>query len=682
MAEDTKKLQNSDNSFIGSQTQASVLDAASKIDIDTKKILIDNIIESGLNGKLDTGSLERFTTISNSRDQIYQLIDTMAQDSTVSAILRTYTEDVCETSDNGHIVWGESKDADIAKFINYLLNVMNVDKNIYGWVYSLIKYGDVYLRLYRESDYDDDLFNAKNIAKAYSARNVLNENFNKLFNNINVNKIDDILEDNNQDQLNESVKLNIHNTTDHYSFYVEMVPDPGTMFELTRFGKTYGYIETPNLIVNEDLSSNPLLGNEVTGSAFNYRLKSNDVTIYQADDFVHAYLDDNYSRFPEQVELFKDDKAMEEGKNSHIYNVRRGKSLLFDSYKIWREKSLLESSAILNRITRSSVLRKIAVEVGDMPKEQVQATLRRVKEMMEQKTALNKNQSMAEYTNPGPMENSIYFATHNGQGAITVESVGGDVEVKNLADLDWWNNKFYSSYGIPKQYFGWTDDGAGFNGGSSLTILSSVYAKGVKRVQNAIIQAITDAINLILLDKGLNSYINNFTLKMRAPITQEEIDYRTDLTNRLSAISNMQSIFSDVEDRGRKLAIVKSLFETLNYNTDIMSIIQDEIDAYEEQAKKEAEEAAKTDVTGDTGTDTESTETGTSDNDLDLDLAPMPESLSQDTDIILDKTILIEDFEDADDIDELLEEAAEVLIEEDDLPSPDALGELDFTENK
>jgi hypothetical protein len=72
-----------------------------------------------------------------------------------------------------------------------------------------------------------------------------------------------------------------------------------------------------------------------------------------------------------------------------------------------------------------------------MPKEQVQATLRRVKEMMEQKTALNKNQSMAEYTNPGPMENSIYFATHNGQGAITVESVGGDVEVKNLADLDW-----------------------------------------------------------------------------------------------------------------------------------------------------------------------------------------------------------------------------------------------------
>ena len=671
MAEKNKKLINSDNSLIGSQSQATILDNTSKIDIDTNKILIDNIIEAGLNNKLDSGALERFTTISNSRDQIYQLIDTMAQDSTVSAILRTYTEDVCETADNGHIVWCESKDADIAKFVNYILNVMNVDKNIFGWVYNLLKYGDVYLRLYRESDYNDDLFNAKNIAKAYSARNVLNEDLNKIFNEAITKK------------LEESIQLNIHNTADHYSFYVEMVPDPSTMFELTRFGKTYGYIETPNQTINEDMSSNPLLsGDTQTGNTFNYKLKSNDVNVYQADDFVHAYLEDSYSRFPEQVELFTDEKAIEEGKNSHIYNVRRGKSLLFDSYKIWREKSLLEASAILNRITRSSILRKVSVEVGDMPKEQVQATLRRVKEMMEQKTALNTGKSMAEYTNPGPMENSIYFATHNGQGAITVESVGGDVEVKNLGDLDWWNNKFYSSYGIPKQYFGWTDDGAGFNGGSSLTILSSVYAKGVKRVQNAIIQAITDAVNLILLDKGLNSYVNNFTLKMRTPVTQEELSYRENLTNRISAISNMQSIFSDVEDRGRKLAILKSLFETLSYNTDIMDIIQDEIDAYEAQLAEEEEEAAanNTDTDADTsgGQDLEPVEEPADSGSDDLDLTPMPEDLNND--ILLDKTILVEDLEDLEDED-ILAEASNVLVEENDLPSPEDLGDIDFTEN-
>lgn len=72
-----------------------------------------------------------------------------------------------------------------------------------------------------------------------------------------------------------------------------------------------------------------------------------------------------------------------------------------------------------------------------MPKSQVQSTLRRVKELFEQKSAINTGSSYAEYNNPGPMENNVITATHEGKGAITVNAIGGDVEVKNLADLDW-----------------------------------------------------------------------------------------------------------------------------------------------------------------------------------------------------------------------------------------------------
>ena len=34
-----------------------------------------------------------------------------------------------------------------------------------------------------------------------------------------------------------------------------MVPDPSTMFELTRHGQTFGYIETPNMPNNIDMTS-------------------------------------------------------------------------------------------------------------------------------------------------------------------------------------------------------------------------------------------------------------------------------------------------------------------------------------------------------------------------------------------------------------------------------------------
>ena len=639
----TKKSSKSKSSLIGNQAKPVVLDSTTKLDIDTNKVLIDNIIEAGLQSKLDIGAIDRFTSISNARDQVYQLIDTMCNDSAVSAIVRTYTDDVCEMSDNGHIVWCESNDPDISKFVNYLLNVMNVDKNIGKWVYCLIKYGDVYLRLYRESDYEDALF--KNT---------------------------------NRQKLNEAINLSIHGTNDDYSYYVEMVPDPSTMFELTRHGQTFGYIETPNMPNNFDTTSyvggttGMMSGN--SNGAYTFAYKSNDVNIYQADDFVHAALEDNISRFPETVDLFYentdiDDKTARRkngassstSTSSQSYTVRRGKSLLYDAYKIWREKALLEAAVLLSRITRSGIVRKVAVEVGDMPKEQVQQTLRRVKELFEQRTAYNTDKSMSEYTNPSPVENFIYYATHNGQGNISVESVGGDFDPKQLTDLDWWNNKFYSSFGIPKQYFGWTEDGAGFNGGASLTIISSVYSKGVKRIQNTILQAITDIVNLVLLNKGLKSYLNNFVLRMRAPLTQEELNYRDNFSNRVTAISNVNGLFSDVEDKARRLTILKSLVSSLHLGDDILGEIQKEIEAAQKAAKEAAKQAAK-----EAGENTE--ETGGEES---LDLEPMPDNELPTEESVINNggsTVLTEDQD---------------LFEDDDLPTPEeADGDIDFTENK
>ena len=297
--------------------------------------------------------------------------------------------------------------------------------------------------------------------------------------------------------------------------------------------------------------------------------------------------------------------------------------------------------------------------------------------MMEQKSAINVGNSMSEYNNPGPVENNIYFATHGGQGNITVEAVGGDVEVKNLADLDWWNNKFYSSYGIPKQYFGWTDDGAGFNGGTSLTILSSVYAKGVKRVQNAMIQALTDAINLFLLNKGLKSYLNNFTLKMKAPITQEEIDYRADLSNKVNAISSIQGLFTDIEDKPRRLRILKALLTALNYGDALNAEIDAEIAALEEAAEEAAAAEENGDAEGGEITDTSADaggedSGGTADEGGDIDLGSLAslESFNSGT-----GDLLLEDQE--------ADKPAELeILTEDDLPNPSELdSEKDFSEN-
>ena len=104
---------------------------------------------------------------------------------------------------------------------------------------------------------------------------------------------------------------------------------------------------------------------------------------------------------------------------------------------------------MLNRLTKSAIVRLLQVEVGDMPKEKVQLQLQKVKQLIEQKTAIKESKAMSEYTDPGPIENNIYVPTHNGIGALTTSQIGGDVDVKSLADLDYFKNKYF---GAPNRY--------------------------------------------------------------------------------------------------------------------------------------------------------------------------------------------------------------------------------------
>jgi hypothetical protein len=141
------------------------------------------------------------------------MLDTLCQDSTISAVLETYAEDATEYNDEGKIVWCESSDANVAKYITFLLDTMNVDKHIYKWVHSLCKYGDLYLRLFRQSDYEDDgLFS-------------------------------DSQDNNNRKQLNEDVKIKTYSVNDNYINYVEAWSNPAEVFELVKHGKTYAYIQ-------------------------------------------------------------------------------------------------------------------------------------------------------------------------------------------------------------------------------------------------------------------------------------------------------------------------------------------------------------------------------------------------------------------------------------------------------
>ena len=542
-----------------------------KRDVDLNNTLYNNIIQAGLSSQLDIQSLNGLNQKAENRNQMYNVFDTMCEDGTISAVVETYAEDATERNDSGNIVWVESADDDIGQMVEFLLDSLNVNKNIYKWCYSLCKYGDLYLRLYRDSEYNDAILFDNNKDK----KQTLNENA--------------------QEKLDEDIKLKAYKKNDRYVHYMEMVANPATMFELTRFGKTIGYVEAPvtNTVVRND---------NTTFNTWNYsyKFKKQDINVYPPTEFVHASLEDNASREEETINIFLTDNDFNNDDNALTYKVKKGQSLLSNIYSVWRQLQLLENSVLLNRITKSSIVRLINVEVGDMPKENVTKTLLGIKQMVEQKSAINTGNGMTEYTNPGPVENNVYVPTHGGVGSISTTQIGGDVDVKSLADLDYYMNKLYGQLRVPKQYFSQTDDSTGFNGGSSLSIISSRYAKMIKRIQNALIQAITDAVNLMLLDKGLDSYVNEFVIHMLPPTTQEEIDRRDNLSSKVQLTTDIMNMLAEIEDPVAKLKILKSLLANVIDDNDIIQVLQDQIEKLEEETPFE-EEDPPVDETADLG---------------------------------------------------------------------------------
>lgn len=531
---------------------------STEIGIDTDNEFYDSIVSDGDSSVVDINRINAFTQVTNSRETLYDVLDTMAQDSLIAAVLETYAEDATETNEQGEIVWCEASDPKVGKYVNFLLSSLNVDKHVYSWVYSLCKYGDVYLKLFRESDFSDSLLDDKE-------HTALNEKFSEVQNASTV--------------LDENVNIKYYKHNDKLVNYVEMVPNPAEMFELTKFGKSYAYIKTNSIpkVATEESS--------LINTYYLYRMRRNDVDVYNAVSFVHGCLTDDTPRFPEQIQIFNTFDM--DNEDAYVYTVRRGQSILYNSYKIWRENMLLENALLLNRITKSALLRVVEVEVADMPKDKVRERLQRIKSLVEQKASINTNNMMSEYVNPGPMENTVYVPTKNGVGAINTQQIGGDVNIRDIADIDYFKNKLFAGLRVPKQYFSETDDSAGFNGGTSLSIISSRYAKTVKRIQATTVQMITDAINILLIDRGLDSYVNKFTLKMQPPVTQEELDKRDSLSSEIGVTDDVMRMLEGVEDPVIRLKILKSMLSNVISNQEVIGLIQDQIDRLEKDLAEE-----------------------------------------------------------------------------------------------
>lgn len=498
----------------------------------------NDTINDSNNDLLNMNEINKFRLLKSNRNEKFNSFDLMAQDSRVASILNMYADDCTQYNQSSKIIWAESSDQNCADFVNRLIDNLQLNKHAWSHIYSLCKYGDLYLELF----YDEE-------------------------------RVNDLNGSNNYFRPNGST------ITEH----IEMVRNPGGMFDLTSHGKTSFYVKVNSNEENYEAISQGM-------QIYQNSSRPEDNCLYPPDKYIHISLNDAYSRFSNKYVL----QNTETGEDEE-FDIKEGTSILANAFKTWSELNLLEDSVLLNRLSKSAIIRLIQIEVGNTEGEDVQEVLKSLRDKISRSRYFDKSTGdFKNQANPGPLENIIYHATHKGNGAITHSTIGGDVNVKDLADIDYFLEKFAQSFPIPVAYLKQkNDDGGGLSAGTSLTKFDAKYGRTLKRIQSAYISGIIDLINVFAYKKGLSDYMNSFTIKMVSPSAVEDNERDEKLKNHTDMIRDIMQVVNDQDNAYKpetKKKMIAYLAQSLLQDQGLTDILQEDLNEDENQPNYSSEE--------------------------------------------------------------------------------------------
>jgi hypothetical protein len=305
--------------------------------------------------------------------------------------------------------------------------------------------------------------------------------------------------------------------------YLEECDFTENIYELVAYGETVGYYEKPE-------SSK----------------KNSDGKFYTPKEFIHIYSDKQLNRSHIKLKVPNGNGDEKEVK----YRVRFGSSLLDGVRQAYNILKVMEDIMVLSRLSRSSLLRLFKINVGSAGKTDTVRMINEVKNALKSKESLALNNG--HYKNnldPLPMNDNVYIPVRQNKGDVTVEELGGNVDVKALLDLDYFFNKFAGSLKIPKSYLGWEESIPGGLGNTSWVRLDIRYCRTIKSIVRTIKEGVKAVCDYYLESSGKGNQIGKYEVKSTPLNDAEESDRVQDILNRSQAAESIATLITMLEDR-------------------------------------------------------------------------------------------------------------------------------------
>lgn len=299
---------------------------------------------------------------------------------------------------------------------------------------------------------------------------------------------------------------------------------------------------------------------EYMGQVLGYRdedKREGNVSFEKPEEFVHFMSVKNSKR--EKVTL-----AYRNGQNEveevDCYKVC-GTSIVDNARYIFRIVNLLDNMLVLSRVARSSQFNLVKVEVGNASPQKTQQILGDVRRRLEGSTKMKKNQGMKTDVSPIPVNSNVYIPTRDGKGEISVESVGDTVDVRSITDIDYFKDKEFATLKVPKMYLGFGDDATGSLANNSLVRMDARYARTVQRVQQILVEGITELCRNYLQYRGRSEDATKFTIRVRPLDTNDTMNRVEEISTQAQAFDSFAGV---LESFGQYIDKAKFFISTAN----------------------------------------------------------------------------------------------------------------------
>lgn len=497
------------------------------------------------------------------------LMDKMCQDSVISAALDIWTEDALQkdpfTGEMFIVDVDTIEDDPVAKKLaeglskrldTLLKRDLRAEKYLATWCKRVLKYGNCYIRLDFADKLTDEKLELKESVEGKERFTRIAVKTLAMINNNEDSKLDYAF-DNPQKMLPKG-KLNEAYQVDYESMMSSKINLPKSEKLTPEILKE----EVLNGKKDEEKTVRGRWYSEIIGHGTNiYELSSKQKTVAYIDrDAPNKFIKpDNIINFANNTGKhrvsFEVGDVNDKANQKEYYQLERGEGFLENAMVAWQVLSALEDILLLTRMTRSILYRIFSIEVGNKGNKETAQILDRLKNRLKMEETIDiRSRIYSSTLTQVPLADSVFIPTHNGVGVTDVKTVGGDVNLRDAVDLDYFRDKLHSALRIPAPYLSYTESLPGGIGDSSLTRMDIRYARTVARIKAILAEGLKDiCIRYLQLTIGEKAFeeLPNFRIKFASTNSAEDIS-RANLQQTF--METLQKSLNGLKDLGIDIA--------------------------------------------------------------------------------------------------------------------------------